>query len=93
MKNIHDNVHVFVLSCKFKQESTKTCFHVNFPFSAYFYPNGKRVYFWNIQQLVLMSPKLKDPLLHKALGPPQAASYQVNLPGNPEGSSVSGGLQ
>ena len=25
MEKIHENVHVFVLSCKFKHDSTKTC--------------------------------------------------------------------
>ena len=42
MEKIHSNVHVFVLSCELEH---KACFHVKFPFSAYFHPllhhNGK----------------------------------------------------
>ena len=40
METIHENMQIFVLSGTIKQK------HVNFPFSAYFYPslhhNGKR---------------------------------------------------
>ena len=34
------NVHLFVLSCKIlnMEAQNHACFHVNFPFSAYFYP-------------------------------------------------------
>ena len=40
MEEMHEKVHVFVLSCKFKHESTKhACFHVDFSFNAYFYPH------------------------------------------------------
>ena len=40
MVKIHENVYVFVLYVNLKHESTKkhACFHVNFPFSAYFKP-------------------------------------------------------
>ena len=46
MEKIHENMHIFVLSCKFKHESTKTCtFPCKVSFSVYFYPtlhhNGK----------------------------------------------------
>ena len=34
MEKIHENVHVLCCHVHFKN----TCFHVNFPFSAYFYP-------------------------------------------------------
>ena len=37
MEKKHENMHVFTLLCKFF-ESTKTRFHVNFLFSAHFYP-------------------------------------------------------
>ena len=37
MEKVHENVLVFVLSCKFKHESTKRM-HANLPLSAYFHP-------------------------------------------------------
>ena len=39
MEKIHENMHVLRFHVNLKPESTKTCCHVNFPFSAYYYPS------------------------------------------------------
>ena len=45
MEKTHENVHVLCFHVKFKRAQKLACFHVNFPFNAYFYPplhhNGK----------------------------------------------------